>query len=134
VTIAEIAEDLRAALMNCIKRDGDVTLLDRCSLTIVEHDFSDEEIVSLWLSVSCLCDHRVPVFVAKHWAEKVTNIDDWMDLLKRHTTMPKNTEVDVLPMEATSLPEHAQANQSSEFHMSLLVTFGGNLPHGKSIQ
>jgi hypothetical protein len=76
--------------MNCINQDGEVTLLDRCYLTTVEHDFSDEEIVSLWLSVSCLRDHQVPIFVAKHWAEKVSTIDDWMKLLKRHTTMPKN--------------------------------------------
>lgn len=90
VTIAEIAGDLRGALMDCINRNGAVTLVDRCYLAIIEQDFSDEEIVSLWLSVSRLDDHRIPMFVARHWAGKVTNIDDWMKLLKRHTTAPKN--------------------------------------------
>jgi hypothetical protein len=90
VTITEIAGELRAELTKCINRDGEATLLDRCYLIIVEHAFSDEEIVALWLSVSCLCDHRVPMFVAKHWAQKVTNIDDWMEALKRHTTLPRN--------------------------------------------
>ncbi len=90
MTISEIARDLRAVLINCINLDVGVTLLDRCYLTIVEHDFSDEEIVSLWLSVSYLGDHQVPMFVATHWAKKVTNIDDWMRLLKLNTTAPKN--------------------------------------------
>jgi hypothetical protein len=32
----------------------------------------------------------VPMFVAKHWAEKATNVSEWMALLERNTAPPGN--------------------------------------------
>jgi hypothetical protein len=50
----------------------------------------DEEVIALWLSVSYLEEHHVPMFVAKQWAEKATNISEWMALLERNTA-PRGT-------------------------------------------
>jgi hypothetical protein len=86
MTIAEIAVNLRGTLGSCLNQDKSASILDRCYLTLVQHDYSDEEIVSLWLSVSFLRDHQVPMFVVKHWAEKAADINEWMSLLERHTT------------------------------------------------
>jgi hypothetical protein len=82
MTINEIATDLRVALVNCINRDKSVSLADRYYFVIGQRDFSDEEIISFWLSVSCLENNRMPMFVVEKWAERSSNIYEWTELLR----------------------------------------------------
>jgi hypothetical protein len=56
----------------------------------VQNDASDEQVISFWLSVSYLEDHRVPMFVVKQWGLKASNISEWMALLERNTAPPQN--------------------------------------------
>jgi hypothetical protein len=90
MTIAEIATVLRIVLVNCVNRDNGVSLAGRNKFFIGQRDCSDEEIISFWLSVSCLDDHRVPMFVVEKWAKQATSINEWMSLLERNTTVPEN--------------------------------------------
>jgi hypothetical protein len=85
MTIPEIAVLLRLALGNCVNVDKGVSLTDRNYFTSVQNDASDEEVIAFWLSVSYLEEHHVPMFVAQQWAEKATNIGEWMALLERNT-------------------------------------------------
>jgi hypothetical protein len=55
-------------LVNCVNRDNGVSLADRNKFFIGQRDCSDEEIISFWLSVSFLEDHRVPMFVVEYTA------------------------------------------------------------------
>jgi hypothetical protein len=52
--------------------------------------FSDEQVISFWLSISYLEDRQVPMFVVRQWAAKATNINEWMTLLEGNTTRPEN--------------------------------------------
>jgi hypothetical protein len=81
MTITEVAKDLRVALVNCINRDKSVSLADRYYFVIGQRDFSDEEIISFWLSVSGLKDNQMPMSVVEKWAERSSNIYEWMELL-----------------------------------------------------
>jgi hypothetical protein len=47
-------------------------------------------VISFWLSVSYLGNHRVPMFIVKQWARRATNISEWMALLERNTAPPEN--------------------------------------------
>ena len=90
MTIPEIAAQLRVALGNCVNADKDVSSAERSSFTAAQNDSSDEEVVSLWLSVFYLEEHLVPMFVAKQWAKRANNISEWMALLERNTAPPEN--------------------------------------------
>ena len=82
MTMTEIATGLRIALVNCINRDKSLSLADRYYFVIGQRDFSDEEIISFWLSVSCLEERQMPMFVVEKWAERSSNIHEWMELLR----------------------------------------------------
>ena len=90
VSILEIAAQLRVAIGDFVVADKDVSLADRISFTAALNDCSDEEIISIWLSVSCVQEHQVPMFVVEQWARRANNFNDWMELLKRNTTPPEN--------------------------------------------
>jgi hypothetical protein len=90
MTIAEIAAQLRVVLGLCVCGDKDVSTAERIYFTIKQDDSSDEEVISFWLSVSYLEEHQVPMFVAKQWAKRATNISEWMALLERNTAPPGN--------------------------------------------
>ena len=62
----------------------------RQTFAAAQNDCSDEEVSSFWLSVSYLEEHQVPMFVAKQWAKRATNISEWMALLERNTAPPEN--------------------------------------------
>jgi hypothetical protein len=90
MTITEIAAGIRKVLVNYVNLDKSVSLASRNSFIIGQRDYSDEQIISFWLSVSDIDDHRVPMFVVRQWAKKATNIDEWMALLEQNTTLPEN--------------------------------------------
>jgi hypothetical protein len=90
VTISEIASQLRVALGICVGADEDVSVAERSYFAAVQNDASDEEVISFWLSVSYLEDHRVPIFVAKQWGQRASNISEWMALLEGNTAPPEN--------------------------------------------
>ena len=83
MTITEIATSLRLVLKNCVNANKDVSIVERRYFASLQNDSSDEEIVSFWLSVSCLEDHQVPMFVVERWAERASTINEWMALLER---------------------------------------------------
>jgi hypothetical protein len=87
MTIPEIAAQLRMVLGVCVRSDAMVSAAKCIYLTAVQDDCTDEEIISLWLSVSSLEKRRVPMFVAKHWARRASNFIEWMTLLE-HNTAP----------------------------------------------
>lgn len=89
MTITEIATSLRLVLKNCVNANKDVSIVERRYFASLQNDSSDEEIVSFWLSVSCLEDHQVPMFVVERWAERASTINEWMALLERNTTRPE---------------------------------------------
>jgi hypothetical protein len=90
MTIPEIAAQLRVALGVCVGADEDVSSAERSYFAAVQYDASDEEVISFWLSVSYLGDHKVPMFVVKQWGQKASNISEWMALLERNTAPPEN--------------------------------------------
>jgi hypothetical protein len=90
MTISEIASQLRVALGVCVSAEKDVSSAERSYFAAVQNDSSDEEVISFWLSVSYLEDHRVPMFVAKKWAKKADNLIEWMTLLEQNTSPPEN--------------------------------------------
>jgi hypothetical protein len=90
MTIAEIAAQLRVALGNCVNADNGVSPEERSYFAAVQNDASDEDVISFWLSVSYLEEHQVPIFVAKQWAKRASNISEWMALLERNTAPPEN--------------------------------------------
>jgi hypothetical protein len=90
MTIPEIASQLRVALGVCVGADKDVSSAERSYFAAVQNDSSDEEVISFWLSVSYLEEHRVPLFVAKMWAKRAANLIEWMALLERNTAPPEN--------------------------------------------
>jgi hypothetical protein len=90
MTIPEIAAQLRVALGNCVNAAKDVSPAERAHFTAAQNDSSDEEVVSFWLSVSYLDDHRVPIFVAQQWARRANSISEWMALLELNTAPPEN--------------------------------------------
>jgi hypothetical protein len=90
MTITEIAAGIRKVLVNYVNLDKSVSLDSRNSFIIGQRDYSDEQIISFWLSISDIEDHRVPMFVVRQWAKKATNIDEWMALLEQNTTLPEN--------------------------------------------
>jgi hypothetical protein len=85
MTVPEIAAVMRSALGQCVNADKGVSPTGRRYFTAVQNDAPDEEVIAFWLSVSYLEEHHVPMFVAKQWAEKATNISEWMALLERNT-------------------------------------------------
>jgi hypothetical protein len=68
----------------------DVSPAERDHFTAAQNDSSDEEVITFWLSVSYLEKRQVPMFVAKQWAKRATNISEWMALLERNTAPPGN--------------------------------------------
>ena len=90
MTISEIASQLRLALVVCVGADGTVSSAERTYFAAVQNDASDEEVIAIWLSVSYLEDHQVPMFVVERWAERASTINEWMALLERNTTRPEN--------------------------------------------
>jgi hypothetical protein len=90
MTITEIAAGIRKVLVNYVNLDKSVSLASRNFFIIGQRDYSDEQIISFWLSISDIEDHRVPMFVVRQWAKKATNIDEWMALLEQNTTLPEN--------------------------------------------
>jgi hypothetical protein len=90
MTIPEIASQLRVALGVCVGADEDVSSAERSYFAAVQNDASDEEVISFWLSVSYLEDHQVPMFVAKQWGQRASNISEWMALLEQNTAPPEN--------------------------------------------
>jgi hypothetical protein len=90
MTISEIASQLRMVLGVCVKTDAKVSPAQRIYFAAAQADCSDEEIVSFWLSASSLEDHQVPMFVAKHWATRASNLIEWMALLEHNTAPPGN--------------------------------------------
>jgi hypothetical protein len=90
MTIPEIASQLRVALGVCVNADKGVSSAERSYFAAVQNDASDEEVISFWLSVSYLEDRRVPMFVAKQWGQRASNISEWMTLLERNTAPPEN--------------------------------------------
>lgn len=90
MTIPEIASQLRIVLGVCVKADAKVSSAQGIYFAAVQNDCSDEEIISLWLSVSSLEERQVPMFVAKHWAKRASNFIEWMALLEHNTAPPGN--------------------------------------------
>jgi hypothetical protein len=90
MTLTEIAADLRAAIVNCVGWDESVPIASRISFMIDQFDFSDEQVISFWLSISYLENRQAPMFVVKQWAAKATSINEWMTLLELNTTRPEN--------------------------------------------
>jgi hypothetical protein len=90
MTIPEIAAQLRVALGICVSADKDVSSAERSYFAAAQNVASDEEVISFWLSVSYLEDHRVPMFVVKQCARRASNISEWMSLLEWNTAPPEN--------------------------------------------
>jgi hypothetical protein len=90
MTVPEIAALMRSALGHCVYADEGVSPTGRNYFTAVQNAALDEEVIAFWLSVSCLKEHHVPMFVAKQWAGKATNISEWMALLERNTAPRRN--------------------------------------------
>jgi hypothetical protein len=90
MTISEIASQLRMVLGVCVKADAKISPAQGVYFDAVQDDCSDEEIISLWLSVSSLEERQVPMFVAKHWAKRACNFLEWIALLERNTAPPGN--------------------------------------------
>jgi hypothetical protein len=78
MTISEIASQLRMVLGVCVKADAKISPAQGVYFDAVQDDCSDEEIISLWLSVSSLEERQVPMFVAKHWAKRACNFIEWI--------------------------------------------------------
>jgi hypothetical protein len=90
MTIPELASQLRIVLGVCVKADGKVSSAEGIYFAAVQNDCSDEEIISLWLSVSSLEERQVPMFVAEQWAKPASNFIEWMALLQHNTAPPGN--------------------------------------------
>jgi hypothetical protein len=90
MTIPEIASQLRIVLGVWVNADTEVSPAQRIYFAAAQNDSSDEEIISFWLSVSRLEEHRVPMFVARHWATRSSNFIEWMVLLEHNTAPPGN--------------------------------------------
>jgi hypothetical protein len=90
MTIPEIAAQLRMVFGACAKADANVSPAERIYFAAAQNDCSDEEIISFWLAVSNLEGHQVPLFVAKHWAERASNFIEWMAPLKDNTAPPED--------------------------------------------
>ena len=90
MTIPEIAAQLRMVLGVCAKANANVSPAERIYVAAAQNECSDEEIISFWLAVSSLEEHQVPMFVAKHWAERASNFIEWMALLENNTAPPGN--------------------------------------------
>jgi hypothetical protein len=73
MTIPEIASQLRIVLGVCVGADKDVSSAERSYFAAVQNDASDEQVISFWLSISHLEDHRVPMFVVKQWGLKASS-------------------------------------------------------------
>ena len=89
MTIPEIAAELRAALGNCVDADKEVSVEEGIFFLSLQNA-SDEEIVTLWLSLSYLRDHHVSMRVAKQWAKEANDFSEWMVLLVRNTSPQRN--------------------------------------------
>jgi hypothetical protein len=70
MTIPEIASQLRISLGVCVVAHKDVSSAQWSHFAAVQNDASDEQVVSFWLSVSYLEDHRVPMFVVKQFSDR----------------------------------------------------------------
>jgi hypothetical protein len=90
MTIPKIAAQLRVILGLCVFADKDVSPQKRIYFTTEQNDSSDEEVIAFWLSVSCLEEHQLPMFIVEQWAKRATSINEWMALLDRNTTLPGN--------------------------------------------
>jgi hypothetical protein len=87
MTIPEIAAQVRVALGICVSADKDVSPAERSHFTGMQNNSSDEDVISFWLSVSYLDNHRVPMFIV---TQRATNISEWMALLEWNTAPPEN--------------------------------------------
>jgi hypothetical protein len=63
MTIPEIAAQVRVALGICVSADKDVSPAERSHFTAMQNNSSDEDVISFWLSVSYLDNHRVSMFI-----------------------------------------------------------------------
>jgi hypothetical protein len=90
MTLTEIAADLRSAIVDCVSRDESVSIAYRISFMIEQPEFSDEQIISFWLSISHLEDRQVPMFIIKQWAKKASSLKEWIAFLELNTTPPEN--------------------------------------------
>ena len=90
MTIPEIAAQVRVALGICVSADKDVSPAERSHFTAMQNNSSDEDVISFWLSVSYLDNHRVPMFIVTQWAQRATNISELMALLEWNTAPPEN--------------------------------------------
>lgn len=90
MTIPEIAAQLRAAFGKSVATDKGVSLPDRNLFAAAQNACSDEEIILMWLSVSSVQEHQVPMFVVEQWARRANDLNEWMELLKQNTTPPEN--------------------------------------------
>src|SRR5580693_5758508 len=85
MTIPEIAAQIRMVLGVCAKANANVSPAERIYFAAAQNNCSDEEIISFWLAVSSLEEHQVPMFVAKHWAERASNFIEWIAVLENNT-------------------------------------------------
>lgn len=93
MTIPEIAAQLRVALGNCVDAAKDVSLAERSYFTSAQNDSFRRRghlLLVVGLLPRGLEEHQVPMFVAKQWAKRATNISEWMALLERNTAPPEN--------------------------------------------
>jgi hypothetical protein len=74
----------------CTNKDGSTE--KRIYFTSQQNDSSDEEVIAFWLSVSCLDEHQVPMFVVEKWAKHASNVNHWMALLERNTALPETID------------------------------------------
>jgi hypothetical protein len=90
MTVTEVARDLRRVLGDCVNADKNVSVAQRIHFAAAQNDCSDEEVISFWLSVTCLEGHRLPMFIVEQWAAQATDINEWMELLEQNTTRLEN--------------------------------------------
>jgi hypothetical protein len=90
MTIPEIAAQLRLVLRTYILADKDVSPAERIDFVAHQKHSSDEKVIVLWLSVTCLDTRQLPMFTVEQWAKRATSINHWMTLLEANTTPPAN--------------------------------------------
>jgi hypothetical protein len=84
MTVAEIAEELRVVLRNSVAIDTSISVHERTFFSALQNA-PDEEMVTLWLSLSHLKDRHVSMAVAELWAKEAKDFSEWMALLERNT-------------------------------------------------
>ena len=89
MTITEIAADLRVVLRDSVAADRSISVHERTFFTALQN-VSDEEMVTLWLSLSNLKDRHVSMAVAELWAKEAKDFSEWMALLEWNTRPERN--------------------------------------------